>query len=73
MDSVRAVVDAKGMPAHLGLTPGAARGYRLCSARIATRQEKLAASDLAFTKLDQSVSGCAPRRPRPSPAWRPRT
>jgi hypothetical protein len=36
---------------HLGLTPGEAHDYRLCSARIATRQEKLAASDLAFTKL----------------------
>jgi hypothetical protein len=33
------------------LTLGAAHDSRLRSARIATRQEKLAASDLAFTKL----------------------
>ena len=39
------------MPVQLGLTPRAAHGDRLCSARTTTRQEKLAAGNLAFTKL----------------------
>ena len=86
-DWIRALATERGVWANI--PPRCNRTTRSASARISTvpaiwssgfstRSNSVVASPLAtnylaFIQLASIRLGCAPTRPRPSPAWRPRT